>query len=74
MRNAVIGLFPGQVLKDKDSGGGDGHCQAAEGAFTSSSPVPRGTQLGAEARAAELHLAWKCSGCCSHYLVKRWKV
>lgn len=42
MRNAVIGLFPGQVLQDKDSTKVEtGTWEAADGTFPS--PVPRGT-------------------------------
>lgn len=42
MRNAVVGLFPGQVLKDKDSKGGDGGSGAAGGALSSSTAPPQG--------------------------------
>jgi len=68
VRNAVIGLFPGQVLKDKERGGGDGHPEAADGAVTSSPPAPR-----ACARVAELRPARKRSGCWD-CLVTGWEV
>lgn len=67
MRDAVIGLFPGQVLKDKERGDGDGRVEAARG--RSQAALPR-AQLGAEARAAELPLAGKCL----HRSGKGWKV
>lgn len=42
MRNAVVGLLPGQVLKDKDSEGGEGLSGAAGGALSSCTPPPWG--------------------------------
>lgn len=71
MRNAVIGLFPGQVLKDKDSAEVEMGSEAAAGRRHAALPLPEGTQLGAEARAPELCPAWKCS---ISVRVKGWKV
>lgn len=62
MRNAVIGLFPGQVLKDKDSAEVETGSEAATGHRYTALPLPEGTQLGAELQEApQLHPAWKRS-------------
>lgn len=63
MRDAVIGLFPGQVLKDRERGDGDGRVEAARGWSQAALP---GAQLGA----AELHPAGKHL----HRSGKGWKV
>lgn len=62
MRNAVIGLFPGQVLKDKDSAEVETGSEAAAGPRHAALPLPEGTQPGAELQEApQLHPAWKRS-------------
>lgn len=72
MRNAVIGLFPGQVLKDRERVEVEpGVLRLPQGPEEQLS-LSWGTQLAAEAR-AELRPAWKCSGC-SRYLVNGWNI